>query len=682
MPAGARAWPGRAPSSGPGRRFRSRLRPRAARQEVGVVDGRFVVDDGGLSGASGSAGSGGSGIVASAGASSAASMIAPLSASAGRSPAPAGSRWATASNSSTEPATAAFNEPTTPRIGIRTTRSQRRRTAGERPWPSLPTTIASGPRKSAWRAVSGAPASAPTIRTPRLWRSLRAPARSSTGASSRCSTAPAEALTADGVSGAWWRVGKTTPWTPAASALRSSVPTFWGSSSESRTSTNAGSAALDAPGEDLLDARPAARAGDEGDSLVTVEAGERRQRPAFDLDDRDPQARRVEDEAFEGLAPLGDDEQPDRGPLRDERLLDGAAAGDQLLVGAEQVGIGRGRRPEPGLAIRTGAGSVGTARTAGSGSGSRRWRAAPGLGGLGATVVDVRTGPGSRWWRAAPGLGGLGATVVETRTVPARRSAGRAIARRPAVRGPTHRGSRRIGPRAVGIARWAGPVETALWAGAVGGPRRARRTGRPRRTVRRPRRRGGRRPLAGRCVANVPAVPLPGRGAGGRPRAPRVVEGAPGMAGTGLGAAGAVRPGASMALWPRTAIRGRRLAPGPRAAGRPVGVRRPRTGRRRIGCPKPRRGAGSTSGVRAGLSAAVGRFGAFAFATDFGADAFAADDFRRGRFRRSCLRRGRLRGRRLRRGRFRCLALRLRAGTSPASRGLRARRCGCGSPSP
>ena len=37
----------------------------------------------------------------------------------------------------------------TPRIGIRTTRSQRRRTAGARPWPSLPTTIASGPRRSA-----------------------------------------------------------------------------------------------------------------------------------------------------------------------------------------------------------------------------------------------------------------------------------------------------------------------------------------------------------------------------------------------------------------------------------------------------------------------------------------------------------------------------------------------------
>ena len=32
----------------------------------------------------------------------------------------------------------AFSEPTAPRIGIRTSRSQRRRTAGPRPWPSLP----------------------------------------------------------------------------------------------------------------------------------------------------------------------------------------------------------------------------------------------------------------------------------------------------------------------------------------------------------------------------------------------------------------------------------------------------------------------------------------------------------------------------------------------------------------
>jgi hypothetical protein len=61
---------------------------------------------------------------------------------------PSGSRCATASNSRIDPATAALSEPTAPRIGIRMNRSQRRRTVGPRPWPSLPTTIARGPRRS------------------------------------------------------------------------------------------------------------------------------------------------------------------------------------------------------------------------------------------------------------------------------------------------------------------------------------------------------------------------------------------------------------------------------------------------------------------------------------------------------------------------------------------------------
>jgi hypothetical protein len=98
--------------------------------------------------------------------------------------------------------------------------------------------------------------------------------------------------------------------------------------------------------------------------------------------------------------------------------------------------------------------------------------------------------------------------------------------------------------------------------------------------------------------------------------------------------------------------------------------------------PKPRRGAGSTSVVRAGFVAAAGRFGVFAFAVaagafacafavaagvfafvaGFAADAFAADDFGEDA--------------------FAALLSGFGAETSPASRGLRARRCGCGSPSP
>ena len=49
-----------------------------------------------------------------------------------------GPRWAAASYRRIEPATAALSDSIRPCIGIRTRRSQRRRTAGPRPWPSLP----------------------------------------------------------------------------------------------------------------------------------------------------------------------------------------------------------------------------------------------------------------------------------------------------------------------------------------------------------------------------------------------------------------------------------------------------------------------------------------------------------------------------------------------------------------
>jgi hypothetical protein len=64
---------------------------------------------------------------------------------------------------------------------------------------------------------------------------------------------------------------------------------------------------------------------------VAIEPGEGRQRAALDLDDRDPEARRVEDEALQRLAPLRDDEKPDRRPSGGEGLLDRAPPGDQLL---------------------------------------------------------------------------------------------------------------------------------------------------------------------------------------------------------------------------------------------------------------------------------------------------------------------------------------------------------------
>jgi hypothetical protein len=46
----------------------------------------------------------------------------------------------------------------------------------------------------------------------------------------------------------------------------------------------------------------------------------------------------VQHEPFERLAALRDDEESERRPPRDERLLDGPPTGDELLVGAEEVG--------------------------------------------------------------------------------------------------------------------------------------------------------------------------------------------------------------------------------------------------------------------------------------------------------------------------------------------------------
>jgi len=75
---------------------------------------------------------------------------------------------------------------------------------------------------------------------------------------------------------------------------------------------------------------------------VAVEAGERGERAALDLDDRDAQRRRVQDDALEGLAALGCDEQAARGTLRGERLFDRSSPGDQLLIGSKLRG-GPGR---------------------------------------------------------------------------------------------------------------------------------------------------------------------------------------------------------------------------------------------------------------------------------------------------------------------------------------------------
>jgi hypothetical protein len=102
---------------------------------------------------------------------------------------------------------------------------------------------------------------------------------------------------------------------------------------------------LGGPGKDVVERREPTGLHDERDALVAVEPGERGERAALDLDDRDAQVRRMQDQLFERGATLRDDEQADGGPAGDERLLDRATSGDQLLTLAERVGRRQCRFP-------------------------------------------------------------------------------------------------------------------------------------------------------------------------------------------------------------------------------------------------------------------------------------------------------------------------------------------------
>ncbi len=84
--------------------------------------------------------------------------------------------------------------------------------------------------------------------------------------------------------------------------------------------------------EDVLDPCPRARSDDECHTLVTVEPGHGRQRPTLDLHDRDSEAGRVKDDAFQSLSTVRDDQESQRGPTGDERLFNGPTAGDEFKV--------------------------------------------------------------------------------------------------------------------------------------------------------------------------------------------------------------------------------------------------------------------------------------------------------------------------------------------------------------
>jgi hypothetical protein len=97
-------------------------------------------------------------------------------------------------------------------------------------------------------------------------------------------------------------------------------------------------AALDGSSQDLVQAGEPPRADHDGHALVPVESGDRRQRAALDLDDRNAKRRRVENQALERVPALRYDEQPPRIATCREGLLDGAAAGNDLVVGRDELG--------------------------------------------------------------------------------------------------------------------------------------------------------------------------------------------------------------------------------------------------------------------------------------------------------------------------------------------------------
>jgi hypothetical protein len=90
--------------------------------------------------------------------------------------------------------------------------------------------------------------------------------------------------------------------------------------------------ALDRPREHVIECCVAAWGRHHGDALVAVEAGERGEGAALDLDDRNPQVRCMQDQPLQRLAPLRDDDQAFCLATRDECFLDGSPTRDDLLV--------------------------------------------------------------------------------------------------------------------------------------------------------------------------------------------------------------------------------------------------------------------------------------------------------------------------------------------------------------
>ena len=89
--------------------------------------------------------------------------------------------------------------------------------------------------------------------------------------------------------------------------------------------------------EDLVDGGPTTSFDDEGDPLVPIEARYRGQRATFDLDHRDAQGRRVQDQLVERGSSIGHDQQALGGATGGEGLFDRASTGHDLLVLGERL---------------------------------------------------------------------------------------------------------------------------------------------------------------------------------------------------------------------------------------------------------------------------------------------------------------------------------------------------------
>jgi hypothetical protein len=180
-------------------------------------------------------------------------------------------------------------------------------------------------------------------------------------------------------------------------------------------------AAIRGPRQDVVERGEAPRFDHERDALMSVEAGQRGQRSALDLDDRDAQSGGMQDELFQRVATLRDDEQSVRRSTGREDLLDRTPAGDELLVGSQEVrGRQRGDRPRPGRNVLT--------------------RADP-------------------WSRARRPPGSTRSVRSDVRTERRPVTGGSAAVRRPRPRSRRRSGrSRRTGPRIwtlIPVARWA-----------------------------------------------------------------------------------------------------------------------------------------------------------------------------------------------------------------------------------